>query len=403
MPSVQFIASVAANLAYWRDHEGLADPLAWPKLDRERENLFRAVEFGLRLEQTWPEAAGLALDCFAYVYDRGYWSEWAPVLERALATCPDESPAIKGRLLNQVGSLYRKLRRLDEAQVAFEQAEAFAHMVDDPFILADTRRKLGEVHFRRHQYDEAERYARLALATLAAHGRAAAKEADARNLLGIVALGRGDYETSAAELYQACDLHREADEPIELARTMTNLCQTLSRLGRAAEVLALAHEAAGIFTEYDLRSERSRVYLHLGFFYYTRDDLAQAEEAFRQAYSPFMRRAGPVYIRSLIEMNLGNVLLLQGYAEESRAYFLSAVEGFRLVNSQTNLANSLDGLAETLLAAGDRQEAIALYEEALAIVTAIPEDAFAQRMELRFRGILEELTSPVDTEEMQPT
>ena len=98
-------------------------------------------------------------------------------------------------------------------------------------------------------------------------------------------------------------------------------------------------------------------------------------------------------------MNLGNVLLQQGHTEESRTYFLSAVAGFRLVNSQTMLANSLDGLAEIALSTGDHREAVALYEEALAIVSAIPEDAFANRMEQRFVGMLEELTSPTEEEE----
>jgi predicted negative regulator of RcsB-dependent stress response len=104
-----------------------------------------------------------------------------------------------------------------------------------------------------------------------------------------------------------------------------------------------------------------------------------------------MRRAGPIYLRSLIEMNLGNVLLQQGHAEESRIFFLNAVSGFRLVGAQTMLANSLDGLAETALAVGDREEAIADYEEAHAIVAAVPEDAFANRMERKFRVLLIEL------------
>ncbi|MGD8857320.1 MAG: tetratricopeptide repeat protein, partial [Chloroflexota bacterium] len=149
MPSAQFISSVAANLAYWCDHEGLADPRAWPALDRERRNLFQAVEYGLQLPQTWSAAADLALKSYTYVFERGYWSEWTPVLEQALSACPDENSAVKWRLAQQLGSFYRRLRRLDDAEAFHEQAEAVARSLGDPLLVARAQLGLGRVHFRR--------------------------------------------------------------------------------------------------------------------------------------------------------------------------------------------------------------------------------------------------------------
>jgi len=397
--SSRFVQSVAANLAFWSEHAALTDPHAWPALDRERENLFRAVEFGLRQDETWSVATDLALNCFTYVFERGYWSEWTPVLELALYKCPDDCSVVKGYLLHKLGSLCRKLRRLDDAQAAHSQAEALGRALNDPILIAESKLGLGRVYRRRHQYDLAERYARQALLEFEAWGAPPDKLAHTQNLLGIIALGRGDYENSAKALYQASDLFRQAHEPIELARTMLNLCLTLGRLGRAAEALELAGEAATIFTDYDLHLERSRLNVQLGLLHYNEGDLALAEAAFRQAYSPAMRRAGPLYERSMIEMNLGNALLQQGHTDESQDYFLSAVAGFRVVNARTMLANSLDGLAEISLATGHHREAVALYEEALAIVSAIPEDAFANRMEQRFVGLLEQLNSPTEEEE----
>jgi tetratricopeptide (TPR) repeat protein len=399
LPSTQFIDSLAANIAYWRGHDGLSDPRAWPALDRERGNLFRAVEFGLRHEETWPAAAELALACYTYVFERGYWGEWAPVLEKLLSASPDQDSTVRGRVYHHLGNFYRRLRRLDEAQAAHEQTEALGQLLDDGLLLALAHLGLGRVYMRRRQYAEAKQYARLALAGFEARSTGLRLPANARNLLGIIALERGDNEDARREFYQARDLFCQAQLPIEQARTNVNLCQALTRLGCAEEALELFEEAAAIFTEHDLHTERSRAYMSLGFLRYTQDDLPQAEAAFRRAYTPAMRRAGPIYLRSMIEMNLGNVLLQQGRREEARNYFLSAVAGFRLVNAQTMLANSLDGLAEITLAAGNRQEAIDLYEEALAIVTPIPENAFAQRMEKRFRGLLAELSLAPDEEE----
>jgi tetratricopeptide (TPR) repeat protein len=321
------------------------------------------------------------------------------VLEQAIAACPECDLAVKARMLNQLGSLYRRERRLDDALAVHNQAEELGRALDDAMLVAQAQLGLGRVYRWRGQYDLADQYANQALTAFSAPDISLQYAAHAYNLSGVIALGRGNYEVAATQLSEACDLFRKAMEPIELARSEVNLCEPLARLGRIDEALELLEEAAAIFTQYSHQLERARLYVNLGFLHYSRDDLVEAEAAFRKAYTPNLRQFGPIYQRSQIESNLGNVLLLQGHIEQARTYFLSAVAGFRLVDSRTWLANSLDGLADTTLAAGDRQEAISLYEEALAIVQEVPEDAWANRMETRFLGVLAELKSSAEEEE----
>lgn len=398
MPSVQFAHSIAANIAYWRDHEGLGDPNAWTALDRERENLFRAVEFGLQQPETWPVTADLALKCYTYVFERGYWSEWTSVLEQMIITCPDERLVMKGRLLNQLGSLCRKQRRLDEAMDAHGQAEAIGRRFDDQSLIAEAHLHLGQVFLRRRQYAQAEAYAQKALAGFEASHDQPHRTAATHNLLGIIALRRGDWDPSEANFRRAIELFRQAEMPHEVGRTMINLCLTFDHQGQIDEALAYLAEAATIFDAFDMQLERARLYQNLGTLHYHQGDLAKAEAAFRQADTPVMRRSGPVYWQSITEMNLGNVLLSQGQLEESRAYFLKCVAGFRRVKALVLLANSLEGLAETSVELGDRQEGLELYQEALAIVTALPDDAFANKIEKRLRDILRDLRSSVGEE-----
>jgi tetratricopeptide (TPR) repeat protein len=276
---------------------------------------------------------------------------------------------------------------------------AISRQLADQSLIAQTNLNIGRIFLRRHSYTEAERYAQLARAGYEDGGARPAKIANAYNLLGIIAQGRGDYEASESYLRRACERFRQADVPVELGRSLVNLCLAMENHGLTEETLAWFEEAAAIFVTYDLHIEYARLFNTLGTVHYKQDNLAEAEAAFRQADTPIMRRSGPGYFRSVTEMNLGNVLLIQGRFEESRSYFLKCVAGFRQVNSLTSLANSLDGLAETSIALGDSKEAIALYEEALDIVTSIPEDAFANRMEKRFQGILRELRQTAD--EMQ--
>ena len=398
-PSDQFAQSVRANIAFWSQHPGLDDPLAWRPLDRDRENLYRATIFGLRRPDTYLEAAELAARCFDYVFERGYWSEWIPILEGAIADCPDGELALKGRLLGQLGSLYRKDRRLDEAVAAHVLAEKVARRLGDPHSMARAHLRLGQVYLRKRQYDAAERYGQMALDEFEAVNAPLERIADAFNLLGVVALGKGDWHKAESNLRRACDLFRRANKTVDVGRSLANLLLALEHTGRIDEVLEISEEAGEIFAVYDLQLERARLYINLGTLHYRQGELAKAEAAFCQADTQAMRRSGPVYLQSLTEMNLGNVLLSQGRFEESRPYLLKCVAGFRRVNAQIMLANALECLAETLIEIGDGDEAIHLCEEALAIVRAVPEDAWARKVEDRVCGALDELAS--DTERQQ--
>jgi tetratricopeptide (TPR) repeat protein len=394
--SDQFTQSVRANIAFWSRHPGLADPSAWPALHRDRENLFRATIFGLQLPDTYLEAAELAAHCFEYVFERGYWADWIPVLEQAITDCPDDELALRGRLNGQLGSLYRKDRRLDEAVAACREEENAARQLNDALGLARAHLRLAQVYNRKRQYKAAERYGKMALDEFEAINTVLERIADACNLLGVVALGKGDWHKAESDLRRACELFRRANRPIDVGRSLANLLLVLEHTGRIDEALEISEEAGEIFAAYNLPLERARLYINLGVMHYGQGDLVKAEAAFREADTPAMRRSGPVYLQSLTEMNLGNVLLNQGRFEESRPYLLKCVAGFRRANAQIMLANSLECLAETSIEFGDRDEAIHQYEEALTIVAAIPHDDFANRLAKRVRKTLDGLTLSAD-------
>ena len=79
-PPAQFVHSLNAALAFWRRR---VDGEAPARLERDRHNLYRAVQLGLTLPHTQPSAMVLAANAFPFVYARGYWREWLPVVEQA--------------------------------------------------------------------------------------------------------------------------------------------------------------------------------------------------------------------------------------------------------------------------------------------------------------------------------
>jgi tetratricopeptide (TPR) repeat protein len=85
------------------------------------------------------------------------------------------------------------------------------------------------------------------------------------------------------------------------------------------------------------------------------------------------------------------VYLLREEWEQAEKHLRVSVRLFRQAKAQINLANSLSGIAEALVGMEKPDEAIPLYDEAIEIVTAHPDDAWAQRLLQEFTGAREKL------------
>ena len=57
MPSSQFIRSIAANIAYWQQRTQNLTGETLSAIEQDRQNLYRAIEFGAQLKETWRETA----------------------------------------------------------------------------------------------------------------------------------------------------------------------------------------------------------------------------------------------------------------------------------------------------------------------------------------------------------
>jgi tetratricopeptide (TPR) repeat protein len=79
-------------------------------------------------------------------------------------------------------------------------------------------------------------------------------------------------------------------------------------------------------------------------------------------------------------MNLANVLLAQEKLDESEAYWRECIPEWRQADAHLMLANSLGGLAETLVAKGDIDQAIVHFDEALEIIAEYPADVWARKL-----------------------
>ncbi|MCI0728547.1 MAG: tetratricopeptide repeat protein [Chloroflexi bacterium] len=385
--------AVVANVAYWQRYLDQLPERELGKLDADRLNIFRAVQWSLALAPGHRSPAVkddwlvIAEQMYRYVTRRGYGQEWLPLLEKLPAHYPDDVKA-RCRLLNLTGRIHRLLGQLPAAIELHERAHALAQRAEDELEIAQASFNLGTDYYRHGDNERALTYGQRALELFTRLGLAGRETAATLNLLGIIAQAQGDLATSEELLRRAVALWREFDQPADLVRSLNNLALTLEKQKRVGEAVQCYAEARKVLAGSASELDRTLIYLSEGTLYFNQDRLEEAEEVFRQIDLEYLMRAGhrPHLARAL--NNLGSVALRRDAYEEAESRFQESVALWRQLAEEIELANSLYGLGQTWRAKGRLAVAEATYYEALALLAHHPADGKAKRLRQK---ILEEL------------
>jgi tetratricopeptide (TPR) repeat protein len=396
----QFTKSIGSNVAYWRKRVELLNFDAYRELNRDRQNIFNAVEFGLGLSETWLDTVELALELFDYFEKQGYWREWLPTLERILLECPQDNLALRGRILDQLGLFCRHNRQLEKALALHLEEEGIGLQLGDVERTATARMQQSGDYWRMRQYEAAEKAAKAALVGFHDCGAGPVLLANAMMMIGLVNQSRGALDVAEEWLLQAVNHFRDAGVTVGLARALLNLGNILENDDQPEQGLVCYNEALSLLANTDNEVDKVRIGHSIGTLYFHQGDLAAAEAAFIRANTPYMRRWGPIYERSMTIMNLANIYLVQGRLDKAEKHWGICTNLFQQIGSNLMLANSLGGLAETLVAKGNVEQAIPKFDQALAIFDAFPDDAWGQKIKVLF---LEERADALEKIKARPS
>ncbi|MCB8944642.1 MAG: tetratricopeptide repeat protein [Ardenticatenaceae bacterium] len=392
MPSPSFIRSIAANIAYWQQATQNLTDETLPTIEQDRQNLYRAIEFGAQLEETWRETAVLALQCYPLIERRGYWHEWIPLLERLRQAPGGDDLIVIGRLLNQLGIFYRYNHQLEKSLAAHWQEIELGRLMADDWRLAHAHINLAATNRELHQYDEAEQHAIAARDHFRIIKAAPIKFAFVAKEMGLIAQARGQWDKAEAQQRQAIALWREINQPILLVESLRLLGQVLWKQTRLDEALAIYQEALALLEATDSELNKSRVFIDIGALYYDKGDWEKAEAYFLQADSPTMRYSGNLFAQAQLKGNLGNVYLMNGRLDKATSCLQQAITFWQQTDDHLRLANALGTLAEVHVAQGEAASAVPLLHQALTLLADYPDDAWSQRLQTNFGRILAEIS-----------
>ena len=385
-----FRRSIRANVSYWRNALQTT-PAVTSVADHVWQNVVRAILYACEERSAWVQAAQLAIGLFDLMQHRGAWHEWGAVLQRVADALVDE-PALRSRVLGQLGQCLTLDGKYAAATRALEQAEELALALGDAELIVRARANLSEGHRRLFRYDDAERLGRMALAELRQlpdTPEHALIEVAVLNTLGAVLSRVGRPLEGEAHLQNALARLDTVRYPVEASRICNHIATALSVAGRLEEAIGYLDRALGYLSSLpNVTYDRAMIAVTKGTMYFGLGRLSDAEATFRAIDATELQRLGYWTHAAFTANNLGNVYQQMGRLPEAEAKLTEALALMRDLEDGVELANILLTLGEVVEAQGRRAEAEPLWREAAELAEKYPTDTRAQRYATKSRKYL---------------
>lgn len=279
-----FEQRVVREVAHWGAQEAVKT-IVVGLLDRERENILKAIGFGLAVAAAWPATRQLIITFAPYMERRGLWDSWHTLLTRAIAAA-QRATDVAGEitLTALLARLSQRQSRGADVVTYYRRVMRLARRADNRFELARACSNLGYYYVDNGgQWWRAEILNQHALALFAElnsqHG-----QAHTHNHLGFLYTRQKRWAEAETHLQQACSLWREMGDEYSLtAFGLQNLGMLYIDQKKPAEALTwleLAYHKAEALGETALVG---RILQNMALGYRQQGVLSKAEVLARQA------------------------------------------------------------------------------------------------------------------------
>src|SRR6266545_1475202 len=295
---------------------------AW--LDTERSNLVAATAFAA--QHGWPAHAGkLAAVVWRYLYAGAHHVDALTIHTHALQAARQETNRSgEAAAIHNIGRVYWRWGRHDEAQEHFERALAIYREVGGPSEVGAVLNNLGNLLDLLGRFDEAiDRY-KEALAILGNSGDLAGEAATLGNL-GIIYEIISRQDEAIENHQQALTIFRQVGDHGGVGRTLDNLGSVFFRQGRYHEALHYYEQALALADRIDNRVRQTSALVGLGDTLRLTGHPGRALARYQTALD-LAGQTGDRYERAHALEGIGHVLCDSGHTEPARRHWTEALE-----------------------------------------------------------------------------
>ncbi len=367
-PDAQFLQGLYNGLTYWQQQTHQLDDATIQQLDKRRHSLYRVLQIGLLWPEAWQKTAQVVLQAFNLAERRGYWEEWQVLLQHLLHHGPETELRLRLQLLSRLGQLQTLSQKQTEAIATHQQAKVIAETLGDAHALAEIHHHLLQDYRDKSQFAEAEQHGLAALDYFRQQPIPGKWLAGTLQLLGVVAREQGLLQLSQERLSQAVGIWRTLTDGTALARALSDSANTLRQDEQYEAALVCLNEAAELLVATANEFDKTMVQINRGVLFYELKRWAEAEAAFLQANSSYLRQSSHIFYQALVATNLGNVYLKIGRFPEAESQLQVALARWLQIKEEVSQANVLGTLGELYGVQRETKKAIAHYDEAIGIL-----------------------------------
>lgn len=341
-----FERRVVHEVTYWGAQETVKT-LVVQTLDGERENILKAIGFGLAVAAAWPATRHLIVTFAPYMERRGLWDSWHSLLVRAIAAAQRAGDmAGEITLTALLARLCQRQSRGADVVTYYRRVIRLAHRVDNRFELARACSNLGYYYIDDGgHWWRAEILGQHALVIFAAlnsqHG-----QAHTHNHLGVLYTRQKRWAEAEDHLQQACGLWRTmGDEHSLTAFGLQNLGVLYVDQNKPKEALnwlEVAYHKAEVLGETVIVG---RLLQNMAIAQRQQGALQDAKNLANQAEQIFQRYHDPLHL-AFVWHNLGLIYTQERQATQAHEYIERALILYRQLGNYYGEKRLLDDLME---------------------------------------------------------
>jgi tetratricopeptide (TPR) repeat protein/transcriptional regulator with XRE-family HTH domain len=345
------------------DLSGIAQAADW--LEAERANLDAATDHAASHRRP-THAVAIAAAMSGFLSARGYLDQSAEFQRRALAAAHQAGDRLgEAGALADLGELQQAVSDYPAAAASLAQAVAMFGDIGDVSGQAYALNDLGFVQVLTGDYRAAEASHQQALAIARLAG-ARSLESIALANLGLVKQLTGNHSAAAAYLQQALALSHDLDNLLEQASIFNGLGVVQQQIGDYQAATASQQQSLALFRDIGHLMGQAYVLNDMGLVHQETGDYASAAENHKQALAWFSELGNRLGQAEALN-RLGELAMRTSASGQSHELHTQALGIARDIRAAFEEARALEGLGRSYLQNGDRDQAAAHLQQALAI------------------------------------